>query len=94
MTRAIFIASTSAAAHYWAHQWGYLLSEVLVVRPTDRYSLEGIEPDPEVPCFICEPTVYGSDEVRMVDLVDELQIRGFMIFDAQEMGGEYRPVLP
>lgn len=93
MTRAIFIASTPAAGNYWARQWGYRLNEVVVIRPTDRSVVSGMQPNPDVPCFICGPTVYDSDEKRMGELVDELQLRGFVIFDAQEMGGEFRPVL-
>lgn len=92
-TRAIFLSSTHEAGRYWAIQWGYRKSEVLIVSPTQQERIMGLRPDPDVPCFICGPTVFDNDRDRLEEIVEHLQMRGFTILDAQEMGGEYREVL-
>ena len=94
MSKAIFIATTHEAAAYWSGQWGYAPREVLTIDTTNREAISGLRPDPEIPVFLCGPTAEGQRRIQLGELVEEMQARGFVIRDAQEMGGEYRPVLP
>ena len=92
--RAVFIATTRQAAVYWAGQWGYRPQEVWAITPGNREACRGLRPEPGVPAFLCGPTAEGKGEIQLEEVLQEMQARGFVIRDAQEMGGEYSEVLP
>lgn len=94
MKRAIFVTTSHEAGCYWARQWGYEPTEVLVATPYRRDLIDCIDFDADVPAFLCGETAATLyEETAMIEIIDHLQARGYTILDAQEMGGEMRPVV-
>jgi hypothetical protein len=91
MIKAIFLATTYQAACYWAQQWGFQRNEVHMITPDRPESMHGWGAD--IPVYLCGPIADARQNERMWHIIDHLEACEITIFDAQEMGGEYRPVV-
>lgn len=91
--KAIFLGTTRNAAEYWARQWGYRRDEVRTVTFDMPHWFNGLSKD--IPIYLCGPTEWELDRIKRADeILRYLQAIGHTIYDAQEMGDEYRMPLP
>lgn len=89
----IFLGTTMRAAEYWAQQWGFKRSEVILATFDTPDRLRGYHPG--IPVYLCGPTEWDYERVKhATEMLEYLQTVGHTIYDAQEMGNEYRMPLP
>ena len=95
MIKAIFVghARHPHDVSYWATQWGYLPTEVLILdpaNPDEAREAHALRPEPGVSVYIVGKHG-GVDAVQLYELIREMEHRGFVIrdpeHDPEEPGG-------